>query len=277
MKILLTGASGFIGGHICQALQREGHEVACADRQHGVDFNQMQQASDWRKLLTGVDAVINSVGIIVERRSGSFINLHQKAPAALFTACVQENISRVVQISALGADDQAFTPYQRTKKAADDMLRGLPLKSFVLRPSLVIGAGSSSLAMFRRMAALPLLALADGGRQRIQPIHIDDLVATVLKCLTAPAEGSRTLDLAGPQPMSFADWLGILRQKQGKPPPRIVPLPFGLVLASARIGRFLLPLMHPDNLLMLQQGNTADTAPLEAFLGRPLTPVENAL
>ena len=276
MKILLTGASGFIGGHLHKALEQDGHEVICADRHHGIDFNRMLSMEDWLPLLKGVDAAINAVGIIVEKGENRFSTLHHQAPAALFRACEQAAVSRVVQISALGADDQAFTPYQLTKKAADDILRSLPLDWFVLRPSLVIGEGGASLAMFRRMARMPLLPLADGGRQRIQPVQVADLVDTVRQCLVS--ERSRvTLDVVGPESMSFAQWLNRLRQHEGRGPARVLPLPFSMVLALAHASRFLVPIMHPDNLRMLQQGNTADTAPLEAFLGHPPRPVEEAL
>ena len=277
MNILLTGCSGFIGSHIRHRLENQGHKLTCADRHHGVDFTLMTRPEDWLPLTRNKDAVINSVGIIVETGGNRFEILHHQAPAALFRAAADCGVSRVIQISALGADENAFTPYQLTKKAADDVLRSLDLPGFILRPSLVIGRGSASLALFQRLAGLPLLMLADGGRQRIQPIHIDDLLDTVDKALTVESQGCRSLDLAGPQAMRFAQWLTILRRHQGKGPPRILPLPYPLVLGLSHLGRFILPLMHPDNLRMMQQGNTADIAPLEAFLGHPLRAAEDAL
>lgn len=276
MKVLLTGASGFIGGHVHNALLEDGHQVICADRHHGVDFNDMHRAEDWLPHLDGVDAVINAVGIIVEQGGNHFTSLHRDAPIALFQACAQAKVARVVQISALGADEQAFSPYQLTKKAADDSLRALPLEWFVLRPSLVIGAGGASLATFRRMARLPVLVLADGGTQAIQPVHVADLVETVRKCLQHEAS-CMTLDVVGPEPMTFARWLNLVRAKEGRFPARILPVPFSLVVGLASLGRFIVPLMHPDNLRMLQRGNTADAAPLEAFLGHSLRSVEEAL
>ena len=277
MKILLTGCSGFIGGNIRRMLEQEGHEVTCADRHHGVDFTRMIRESDWLPWTGNMDAVINSVGIIVETGDNRFDILHHRAPAALFQAAARSGIPRVIQISALGADQKAFTAYQQTKKAADDALRELDIPGHILRPSLVIGRGSSSLALFRRLAGLPLLALADGGRQQVQPIHISDLLDTVRKALSVDTRHCHTLDLAGPRAMSFADWLNILRRHQGKGPAHILPLPYSLVLAMAHVGRYLLPLMHPDNLRMMQAGNTADTSALVEFLGQPLRPAEDAL
>lgn len=276
MKILITGASGFIGSHIQTELARAGHEVIAADRHHGIDFNHMLEAQDWLPCLDGIDAVINSVGIIVETPTQRFENLHHRAPVALFSACAQANIKTVIQISALGCDEQAFTPYQLSKKAADDALQKLPLNSFILRPSLVYGEGGASLAMFQRIARLPVLPLAAAGKQMIQPVHVSDVVACVSHCLRTPAAGQR-LNIVGPEAMTFAHWLTLIRKKQGKRPALILPLPFRLVLAMSTVGKYLVPILHPDNLRMLQQGNTADVRPLSEFLGRSPAAAEDML
>lgn len=273
MKILLTGASGFIGGYILQALEQAGHTVIPVSRHHGFDFRQMLMPEDWLIRLQGVDAVINSVGIIAETRGQTFEALHHRAPAALFRACVMAGVPRVVQISALGADEQAFTPYQLSKKAADDVLRELPLEWFVLRPSLVYGKGGKSSALFRFMARLPVIPLVGDGKQRIQPVHVSDVVATVLQCLQA-ASARRTLDVVGAYSLTFVEWLQTMRLEAGEKPAPTLPIPFSLIMATAHVGRFLVPMLHPDNLRMLQRGNTADVQPLAAFLGRMPLSVE---
>ncbi|MBU0499153.1 MAG: complex I NDUFA9 subunit family protein [Gammaproteobacteria bacterium] len=274
MRILLTGATGFIGGHILTGLQQAGHEVRACSRRLGVDFNRMVNDDDWMPHLENLDAVINAVGIIAETRGQSFEILHHQAPAALFRACERAGVRRVIQISALGADDRAFTPYQRTKKAADDTLRGTSLEWFVLRPSLVYGKGSSSEALFQFMAALPLIPLVGNGRQQVQPIHVSDLVATVLRCLQPETPARQTLDLVGAQPLALVDWLQLMRRAKGKRPALTLPIPFPLILASAHLSRFLIPMLHPDNLRILDRGNIADAGPLTRFLGRAPLAVE---
>lgn len=276
MKILLTGASGFIGGHIKNALESSGHKVMVADRHHGIDFNHMKEMSDWLPHLHDIDTVINSVGIIVEKTGQDFKHLHQIAPIALFRACEKAGVRRIIQISALGADEKAFTQYQQSKRAADDVLRQLPLDWFVLRPSLVYGEGGASLAMFQRMAKLRVLVLADGGNQRIQPVHVSDLVTTVIQCLKAK-DTRQTLNVVGPFVLTFAEWLQIMRKKQGRGTATILPIPFSLVLAFSQVARYVFPILHPDNLQMLQKGNTADVQPLIEFLGRSPLSVDEAL
>ncbi|MEJ2693134.1 MAG: NAD(P)H-binding protein, partial [Candidatus Thiodiazotropha sp.] len=118
MHLLITGANGFIGTHLTQALLRQGHRVTAAVRNPGefrrrhptaralaVDYNQALQPDRWLPLLEGVDAVINTVGIIRESGKQRFSTLHEKAPIALFRACEAAGVQRVIQISALGADE----------------------------------------------------------------------------------------------------------------------------------------------------------------------------
>ncbi|MCK4743569.1 MAG: NAD-dependent epimerase/dehydratase family protein [Sulfuriflexus sp.] len=267
MKILLTGSSGFIGSHITTALELAGHELIIASRSRGMDFNHLLKADDWLPYLQGVQVVINSVGIIAETRGQTFNILHTQAPVALFHACVEVGVERVVQISSLGADDEAFTPYQLSKKSADDLLRSLPLEWFVLRPSLVYGTGGKSTALFKQMANLPLIPVVEQGTQLIQPVHITDLVDAVLACIDATST-RRTIDIVGPRVISFSGWLQRLRLKAGKNTANTLSVPFKLMLVLSYLGHFVVPLLHPDNLRMLQQGNTADVQQLSELLGR---------
>lgn len=272
MKILLTGATGFIGSQLHAVLQAQNHIVTACSRSTGFDFNQLQTPEAWLDHVAGVDAVINAVGIISQSRTQSFDVLHKHAPIALFMACKQANVKQVIQLSALGVDENAFTAYQLSKKAADDALRKLNLSSVILRPSLVYGAGGASMTMFRRLASLPIIPLVGDGQYEVQPVHISDVVATVLACLEkSPAHN--TLDVVGPAAIRFVDWLQIIRRSLGKSRAKTIASPFKLMLLVARFGQYVFPLLSPDNLRMLKHGNTADVRPLEKCLGRlPLTP-----
>ena len=267
MKILLTGSNGFIGQHIYAALKAAGNDVIVASRSNGMDFNQMLQVSDWLPYLKSVDVVINCVGIIVETRKQRFQNLHTLAPTALFRACEEAGVTRVIQISALGADENAFTKYQLSKKVADDVLRNLSLEWFILRPSLVYGEGGASINFFRKLAKLPVLPLVSGGAQQIQPVDIMDLVDVLLACLKANVT-NQTIDVIGPQSMTFAEWIQRLRNKDGRARSFIIRVPYVLMLFMSYLVKFLLPLFHPDNLRMLQKGNTSDDDAMVQLLGR---------
>lgn len=267
MNILLTGASGFIGRNLGAALQAAGHRVSPASRRNGCDFRRMQSPEHWLPWLDGIDAVINCVGIIGERRGQTFTALHADAPIALFEACAHAGVRRVLQISALGADGSAFSAYHLSKRCADDALRALDLDWMVLRPSLIYGSGGRSAALFMRLARLPRIPVVDGGHQTLQPVHIGDVVATVLRALIT-ADTRQTLDIVGPEAVTFAEWLQRQRSAQGLTPTPPLSVPLAWALRIARIARHLDPLFQPDNLRMLATGYHADVAPLARFLGR---------
>lgn len=276
MNILLAGASGFIGRNIAQALEVAGHRVIPISRRHGVNFANMVRSESWLPHLRGVDAVINCVGIIGETASQRFDTLHTKAPAALFHACAQAGVRRVLQVSALGADETAFSAYHLSKFAADEVLRSLDLNWFVLRPSLIYGQGGTSAELFMRLARLPLIAVIGDGQQKLQPVHIIDVVATVMRCLETD-ETRQTLDIVGTETVTFADWLQCMRRAQGLPLAPVVHVPFRLAMLGARLIRHFVPLLQPDNLRMLQTSYWADVEPLIRLLGRPPLAVESRL
>jgi uncharacterized protein YbjT (DUF2867 family) len=276
MNILLTGANGFIGRNIAYQLIAAGHQVRPVSRSQGIDFCQMLDSNDWLPLLDGIDVVINSVGIIGEAATQRFQALHTLAPQALFRACRDAGVRRVVQISALGADASAFSAYHLSKLAADDYLRSLDLDWFVLRPSLVYGRGGTSSELFLRMARLPLIPLIGSGQQQLQPVHIGDVVDTVIACLSAP-QAKQTLNIVGNQTLSFAEWLQCMRRAQGLPPGRVLHIPLMLAMAGTWLGRWFSPMLQPDNLRMLQTGYRADVQPITLFLERSPRPLEPQL
>ncbi len=271
MNILLTGASGFIGRNVAAVLMQAGHRVIAASRRTGFDFLRMTDPADWLPHLGDIDAVINSVGIIGETRRQRFIPLHRDAPIALFHACAQAGIRRVIQISALGADDSAFSAYHLSKRAADEALLDLGLDGIVLRPSLIYGRGGGSAEFFLRLARLPRIPLVGNGKQALQPVHIADVAAAVLHGLNARPNG-RPLDLVGNESVSFAAWLARMRAAQHLPPARPLTIPPPLALAAFRLLRHIHPLLHPDNLHMLLAGYHTEAGPFAAFLGRPPLP-----
>lgn len=288
MRILLTGASGFIGRHLAQALTAAGHDVIFAARSSGkrassttrsvtADFTKDFSEADWLPRLEGVDTVINAVGIIREHGAQTFDAIHSRAPRALFAACVKADVRRVIQISALGADGHAQSRYHLSKKEADDFLSTLPISSVIIQPSLVYGPGGTSAQLFNTLASLPAIPLPGSGQQQVQPVHIDDLVATVLAALEQDFAGGTRIVAAGPQAMSLRDFLLQLRAAMALGSAACLPMPRALMWLGASAGKWLPgALLDPETLAMLERGNTAsrdDNARLQALLGRSPRPV----
>ncbi len=282
MRILVTGATGFIGGAVVDALLARGHmpvpavrDVTAAKRRWptlqpvAVDFARDTDASKWAPRLAGVDAVVNAVGTLRESAVQPFDALHDAAPCALFDACVDAGVRRVVQVSALGADDAAASRYHLSKRAADRHLLALPLQATVVQPSVVLAPPGASAGMFLMLATLPLAALPGGGVQKVAPVHLDDVIEAIVHALESDAP-PRVLAVVGPECMSLRDYLDTLRRGLALGPLRAVPVPMPLVRWSARLMQHVPgSLIEPETIAMLERGNCAPADDLAALLGRP--------
>lgn len=272
MRILLIGNGGFLGSAIGHALRAAGHQVVGAGRSGqavAVDFMRDHAPSDWLPRLAGIDAVVNAAGILREQGGQTFEAIHVRAPCALFAACVRAGVRRVVQISALGADEAAASRYHLSKKQADDFLLALPVSACVLQPSLVYGAGGASARLFDGWATLPVLPLPGDGGQCVQPVALDDLCAAVTQ-LVEPAAPRGRLAAVGPRALALRDYLAELRAALGLPPARFLRVPMAAMRTLAALGgRLPGALLDRDTLAMLERGNCADAAPFAALLGRP--------
>jgi uncharacterized protein YbjT (DUF2867 family) len=279
MRVLLTGASGFIGHAVARALHARGHGVVRALRHPPAgaadvvqaDFASVPGRDWWAARLAGIDAVVNAVGILREQPGQSFRALHTEAPAELFRGCAAAGVATVVQVSALGADAAARSGYHLSKKAADDVLRALPLRGAIVQPSLVYGPGGSSTGLFNKLAVAPVLPFPQGGRMAVQPVHLDDVVAGIVRLVEAPPEGVETLHFAGAEPMELRAYLADLRAALGEGGRQwIVPVPASWFRAGAAVaGHLPGSMLDADTADMLLAGNATGDNALPALLGRP--------
>jgi uncharacterized protein YbjT (DUF2867 family) len=285
--VFIAGATGFIGRHLAEALVAARHQVVCAVRNPSAatdnrfryvaaDFTRDFEVADWMSRIAGADVVINAVGILREQGTQTFDAIHGRGPRALFAACTAAGVPMVVQVSALGADEHAQSRYHLSKKETDDFLACLPLRSVIVQPSLVYGPGGTSARMFTALASLPLIVLPGNGEQKIQPIHVDDLIAAIVALLASGVESGSRVPLVGPYPLSLKDFLSMLRIAMGMGPGRSLPVPMPLVHAAARAGERLPgSLLDPETLRMLERGNTASSLCTARLLGREPRPPED--
>jgi uncharacterized protein YbjT (DUF2867 family) len=282
--VLVLGASGFIGRNVRYALKEAGFDVVRGVRSRPdaydrdsipVDYRRDHHIEDWLPRLRGIDAVVNAVGRLRESRDLSFEAVHVRAPTALFEACVQAGVAKIVQISALGADRAATSRYHLTKQRADDVLSALPIRWSIVQPSLVFGEGGTSAALFTMLAALPLIPVPGNGDQRVQPIHVDDLSAAVVKLLQTDAYDGMRIAAVGPRALTLSEFLVALRSAMGLGNGPLLRVSMRLVRAAATLGdRVPGLLLDRETLGMLVRGNTAPADGISSVLGRPPRGVE---
>lgn len=222
----------------------------------------------WQRALTGMDMVVYAVGVFHDGPCGDFDRLHHRVPAALYQACVQSGVRRVVHFSALGADASARSAYHLSKRAGDEALLASGVDALVLQPSLVFGLDGASASAFLRWAALPWLPVPAGAGE-VQPVHIDDVADLVVRAASdAPLPRGR-LAVVGPHAMSVGQYLQALRCAMGLQPARRLEVPAWAMALAARAGHRLPgSLLTPESWDMLRQGNTAPTGPFAHALGR---------
>ncbi|MBI3710251.1 MAG: NAD(P)H-binding protein [Proteobacteria bacterium] len=282
MKVLLTGANGFIGRYLLARLLDAGHQVIPAVRRPAetdrllpapasiaVDFNRDIRPGVWAPRLAGVDAVVNCAGILQGRPGQSIGAIHSAAPRALFAACEAIGVRRVIQISAISADPAAGTAYAATKKAADYFLAATGLDWVIMRPSLVYAEGAyGGTALFRALAALPwVIPVIGKGDQPFQPIHIDDLTATVLHLLHDGSIRRMVIEPVGPETVTLKEILVRLRRWLGLPAARLIAIPNRAVRLAARIGDVIGGTINTTALRQLEFGNAAPVEPFTRHTG----------
>ena len=239
-----------------------------------MDFAHDTTVAPWLPRLQGIDAVVNAVGVLRDTRARPIDAVHRDTPIALFDACAQAGVQRVVQISALGIESSS-TRYAQTKKAAEVHLQALAaqgrLRPAILRPSVVYGKGGDSSALFMNLARLPV-ALFPGPvlDARVQPVSVHDLAAAVVALLGAAVEQTGVIDCTGPEALTMGDLIASLRQQLGSSPAKVLRLPQWLTHMSARLGDAV-PASPwcSETLAMLGSDNVGNAAVFERLLGRP--------
>lgn len=270
MRVMIVGG-GFIGGHLAGRLRAEGCTVMIAGR-HGHDIASdltRDDAAIWAQRLQGYDALVNCAGALA--KGADYDGLHTRGAIALFDGAAQAGVDRVIQMSALGAED-GTTAYHSSKRAADEHLTTLGLGWAIVRPSLVVGRGGGSTRLFSALAVLPMLPDIGGGL--VAPIAIDDLVEAVWRLLQRPLPMAVVVDAVGPEKMRIVDLISILRRWQGLGAARSLQMPRWILRAVASLG---IGPMTLESLTMLDAGNSAPVEPFVATLGFTPQPVAQAL
>ncbi|WP_375269747.1 complex I NDUFA9 subunit family protein, partial [Phenylobacterium sp.] len=210
MQDLVTvfGGSGFVGTQVVRALARAGLRVRVAVRRTNVaeglrllgDVGQIQivQANirnpeSVARALEGAQACVNLVGVLYEAGRQKFASLHAMGARNVAEAARAAGVTRLVQMSAIGADAQSESKYARTKAEGEAAVREIFPDAVIIRPSIVFGPEDDFFNRFARMATLsPALPLIGGGKTRFQPVYVGDVAQAIARALRDPACAGQT-------------------------------------------------------------------------------------
>jgi len=273
MRILLLGGTGFVGRHVCEHLVRAGHRVTVPTRRASraaavqtlpgltvLESNVHDEAA-LQGLLAGHDAVVNLIAVL-HGSEARFDQVHVQLPQVLARAMHKAGVRRLVHVSALGADEQGPSRYQRSKARGEHALRNAGLDLTVLRPSVIFGAEDRFLNLFADLQKVfPFMPLA-GSNTRFQPVWVVDVAHAVVHCLEDRKTIGQTFEACGPDVLTLGElvqragqWAGV-NHGRGR---AVIPLPrwVGWLQALAMEMAPGEPLMSRDNLASMQVDNVA--------------------
>lgn len=258
-NLCVLGGGGFIGRHLVSLLVARGYRVRVPARRRedakallvlpGVDVieTDIHDETCLRALLTGVDGVINLVGILHETapgdtdtpqaRRGSFRQAHVELPRKVVAACTEAGIPRLLHMSALGADIASASAYQRSKAEGEAVVLGAAqagLAVTVFRPSVVFGPGDSFLGLFADLLKLaPVVPLACA-HARFQPVYVGDVARAFADALERPETFGQAYNLCGPRVYTLAELVRLTAQTLGMTR-LVLPLGDGASYLFARV------------------------------------------
>jgi NADH dehydrogenase len=272
-RVLVLGGSGFVGRHVCEQLARLGWHITVPTRR-AVNAASVQSLpgltvieasvhseADLARLMPGHDAVVNLVAVL-HGSEERFDNVHVQLPGKIASAMKKAGVQRLVHVSALGADPQGPSMYQRSKARGETVLHNAGLQLTILRPSVIFGAEDKFLNLFADLQSVaPFMPLAGSGT-RFQPVWVADVARAMAVCLQKPDTIGQTYELCGPDVLTLGElvklagqWAGV-NQGRGRP---VIGLPMwvGWLQAAAMELAPGEPLMSRDNLASMKVDNVA--------------------
>lgn len=233
--ILLTGATGFVGGRLLAALERDGRPVRAVTRRPEALADRVAASTEvvrcdvndvdsLRPALSGVDAayyLVHSLG-----SSGSFRDDDRAAAETFARAAADASVGRLIYLGGLGGDDE-LSEHLASRQEVGEILRASGVPTIELRASIVIGPGSASFELVRTLVdRAPALVLPDWVENLSQPIAVDDVVAYLVAALDVPVEESAVYEIGGADRVSYRAILEAYARATGKSLPAVsVPVP----------------------------------------------------
>ncbi|MGI4734192.1 MAG: SDR family oxidoreductase [Janthinobacterium lividum] len=293
-KILLIGASGFMGGHLAHALLQEGYAVRCLARtpaklsalaQAGCEIlaGDITDAAAVRRAVEGVRAVYISIHTLSPQPGGGgqrFMAIEQIGVRNVLAACQAEGVQQVVYVTSLGTAADASSEWLRERWHTEQLLVSSGLAATVIRPGFVIGAGAGGFTMLASQARRPIAFTLGGNRYPMRAIALDDLLYYLVGVLDEPRAANQVYDVGNDETVTNNQLLDAVAGILGRRPPFKVRIPRRLLRVVAPLLERLakLPAGAFQGFLDSQGSDgIGNPTPIRALLPRPLLTLQQAI
>jgi uncharacterized protein YbjT (DUF2867 family) len=271
MRVFVTGATGFVGPAVANAIADAGHELRVLERKPGAweeagircqaaVQGDVTDADSMRRAVRDTDVVVHLVAIR-QGKPEQFERVMVGGTRNLLAATKEAGVRRFVLMSALGFNEETkdLVPYYSAKWTMEQDTRASGLEHVIFRPSFIFGSDGGILPTFKKLAKLaPVTGIIGSGEQRIQPIWIDDVGAYFAQAIDKPEAANRTFEVGGPDVVSWNEFWQQLRAQLGIRRRPTMHLPTGLMKIPATVTERLpgnIPLTR-DLLKMLDGGDS---------------------
>lgn len=281
MQNLVTvfGGSGFVGTQTVRQLAKAGWRIRVAVRNPGLAYRMrlmgdvgqidvvqanLRNTPSLDRALEGASAAVNLVGVLYETGRQGFQSVQAMGARNVAEAGRGAGVSRMVQMSALGADANSPSKYARSKAEGETAVRAIYPDAVVVRPSIIFGPGDGFFNRFAGMAQFsPALPLIGGGHTRFQPVYVTDVARALAQAVSDPDLAGQTLELGGPGVFSFRELMQMLLAQTGQRR-ALIPVPFpmasllGTVAGWSRV--VIAPPLTADQVELLRSDNVVSGA-----------------
>jgi nucleoside-diphosphate-sugar epimerase len=259
-SIFVTGAGGFIGQGLVRKLAASAdYSLKVLTRRPRSDTTSQEGSPEeivgdllepdtYRDALRGCDTVVHLAAATGRATPKDYERVNVAGTRVLLDACKAAGVRRFLHVSTIAAGyaDQSYYAYAKTKAEAERLVRESGLEFVIVRPTLVLGEKSPIWNTLLKITKLPVVPLFEGARPvSVQPIHVDDVVRGLVRLVESESFKGEVLELGGPQPLTFRDFLALTQQAVRDKPGKLLRIPLGpvrLMLAAMEpVARPLMP------------------------------------